>query len=119
MMLLSEKCDDTCGFLAAIFGAICYGSYGVPIKAASSIDAHPLVVQSYKTLVVFTTSLLILFVEKKPRWTPYGLLADFFQGCFGLLVVFLELWRFETQALPRRLERGLASWLLLTSNGGF
>jgi len=84
-MLSSGQCDDTCGYIAAILGAICYGSYGVPIKATSSIDTHPLVVQSYKTFVVFTTSLLVLFVEEQPRWTSYGLLSGLLWVCGGTL----------------------------------
>jgi glucose uptake protein GlcU len=90
MMQFSGKCDDTCGFLAAIFGAICYGSYGVPIKATASIDTHPLVVQSYKTFVVFATSLLVLLAEERPRWSSYGLLSGLLWvggGTLGILAI--------------------------------
>ena len=89
-MLSLVRCDDTCGFLAAIFGAICYGTYGVPIKATSSIGAHPLVVQSYKTLVAFTVSLVVLFAEEQPRWTSYGLLSGLLWvsgGILGILAI--------------------------------
>ena len=89
-MISSGTCDDACGFLAATLGAICYGSYGVPIKATSSVDAHPLVVQSYKTLVVFAISLIVLFAEEPPRWTSYGLLSGLLWVCggtFGILAI--------------------------------
>jgi len=84
-MLGSDRCDDTCGFLAASFGASCYGSYGVPVKATSSIDIHPLVVQSYKTGMVFATSLVIVFTAERPSWTSYGLLSGFLWVCGGTL----------------------------------
>lgn len=79
------QCDDACGFVAAIGGAICYGTYGVPIKATSSIDAHPLVLQSYKTMVVFLASILIVLAEEQPRWTSYGLLSGLLWVCGGTL----------------------------------
>ncbi len=79
------QCDDACGFLAAIGGAICYGTYGVPIKATKDIDAHPLVLQSYKTLVVFAASSLVFLLEEQPRWTSYGLLAGLLWVCGGTL----------------------------------
>eukprot|EP00531_Pseudo-nitzschia_arenysensis_P010533 CAMPEP_0116135994 /NCGR_PEP_ID=MMETSP0329-20121206/11485_1 /TAXON_ID=697910 /ORGANISM="Pseudo-nitzschia arenysensis, Strain B593" /LENGTH=410 /DNA_ID=CAMNT_0003630827 /DNA_START=113 /DNA_END=1345 /DNA_ORIENTATION=- len=79
------QCDDACGFVAAIGGAICYGTYGVPIKATSSVDAHPLVLQSYKTLVVFLASMLIVLAEEQPRWTSYGLLSGLLWVCGGTL----------------------------------
>ena len=89
-MLSLDKCDDACGFLAAIGGAVCYGSYGVPIKATSSIDAHPLVVQSYKTFVVFIASLVVVLAEERPRWTSYGLISGLLWvsgGTLGIMAI--------------------------------
>ena len=85
-MLQLFKCEDACyGFIMVIIGAICYGSYGDPIKATSSINAHPLVVQSYKTFVVFTASFIVFLAEEQPRWTSYGLLSGLFWVCGGTL----------------------------------
>ena len=86
IMLQLFKCEDACcGFITVIIGAICYGSYGDPIKATSSINAHPLVVQSYKTFVVFTASFIVFLAEEQPRWTSYGLLSGLFWVCGGTL----------------------------------
>eukprot|EP00536_Pseudo-nitzschia_multiseries_P016346 jgi/Psemu1/221042/e_gw1.1084.13.1 len=87
-MIGSEQCDDSCGFLAAAIGASCYGSYGVPIKATSSVDIHPLVAQSYKTAVVFVSSLLVVFAEERLSWTSYGLLSGLLWVCGGTLGIF-------------------------------
>mmetsp|Transcript_25221 Transcript_25221/g.69547 ORF Transcript_25221/g.69547 Transcript_25221/m.69547 type:complete len:405 (+) Transcript_25221:90-1304(+) len=87
-MIGSENCDDSCGFLAASFGASCYGSYGVPVKSTSSVNIHPLVIQSYKTVVVFVSSLVVVFNEEWPSWTSYGLLSGLLWVCGGTLGIF-------------------------------
>jgi glucose uptake protein GlcU len=84
MMLFSlDKSTDAFGFLAAFVGSICYGSYGVPIKATQSVDAHPLVLQSYRTIVVFVASTSIVRLFEEPTWTSYGLLAGLLEVCGG------------------------------------
>lgn len=44
---------DAVGWLAALVGAIGFGSFAVPIKgnAANSVGIDPLVMQSYKSLM--------------------------------------------------------------------
>lgn len=90
------KCSDTCGFVAAFVGSFCYGTYGVPIKATGGIDVHPLILQSYKTSVVFAVSwaFLFLFLDdaavKATAWTPLGLLSGCLWvggGCFGIYAI--------------------------------
>jgi glucose uptake protein GlcU len=70
-------CNASCGWIAALIGAVSYGSYGVPIKATLDIDVHPFVLQSYKTVVLFATSWFVLLVEPSAAFTPYGILSGF------------------------------------------
>lgn len=50
------------GWFAALIGALGFGSFAVPIKgdAANSVDVDPLVMQSYKSLMCFLSSWLVL-----------------------------------------------------------
>lgn len=50
-----DSCTDACGWLAAPLAALSYGSFGVPIRGTKHIPVHPLMMQSYKTLVMFVT----------------------------------------------------------------
>jgi hypothetical protein len=84
---MSDGCGESCGFVLAAFAAISYGSYGVPIKATLDLDVHPLVLQSYKTIVLFMTSWFVLFLGEEAKWTPHGLLSGFLLvsgGTFGI-----------------------------------
>jgi glucose uptake protein GlcU len=84
MIALFDQSNDAFGFLAALVGSICYGSYGVPIKATQSVDVHPLVLQTYRTVVVFVASVSIVRLLQEPTaWTPYGLLAGLLEVCGG------------------------------------
>jgi hypothetical protein len=42
-----DKCGDVCGYAAAMLAAICFGSFGVPVKSdvVSRLDVDPLVMQ--------------------------------------------------------------------------
>jgi hypothetical protein len=42
-----ETCGEACGYLAALVAAICFGSFGVPVKSevVSRLDVDPLVMQ--------------------------------------------------------------------------
>ena len=42
-----DKCNERCGYVAAISAAICLGSFGVPVKSevVKRLDVDPLVVQ--------------------------------------------------------------------------
>lgn len=69
-----DGCTDSCGWIAALVSAVAYGSFGVPIKETNSIpDAHPLVLQSYKSATMFVASWLVLFLGVAPSFTPWGL----------------------------------------------
>jgi len=69
--------DDTIGeamgYFFVVLSALTFGSFAVPIKSerSKSVDVHPLVFQSYKTMTMFTTSWLSLLV-KEFNYTPWG-----------------------------------------------
>lgn len=58
----AEPVCEACGWLAAIGSMIAFGSFGVPIKseACQRVQVDPLVFQSYKTIMCFLTSWIIL-----------------------------------------------------------
>ena len=45
-------CTEACGWTAAIVATLAFGSFGVPIKAASSVEVDPLVMQVCQWIVV-------------------------------------------------------------------
>ena len=75
-------CGPSCGsggWIAAGIAALCFGSYGVPIKATLNIEVHPLALQSYKTIVLFLTSWFVVFAgEDQIKFTPWGILSGTF-----------------------------------------
>lgn len=70
---------DACGWTAAFLSMLAFGTFGVPIKSekAQSVHMDPLVFQSYKTLVCFLTSWLVLF-NQEFRYTPWGIVSGLF-----------------------------------------
>jgi hypothetical protein len=75
------QCGEACGFVAAFGSALAFGSFGVPIKseAAQSVDIDPLVFQSYKTIVCFATSWLILLAPGANfTYTAWGIVSGLF-----------------------------------------
>ena len=87
-MFEGEGCGDPCGWLAAAIAALTYGSYGVPVKNTLDIDVHPLVFQSYKTVVLFSMSWIVLLLGEEAKWTGYGIFAGFLWvagGTFGVV----------------------------------
>lgn len=78
--MILDKCSEGCGYAAAIGAALCMGSFGVPVKSEviARLDVDPLVVQSYKTLVCFLTSWLIIPMGEPVRFTYWGILSGIF-----------------------------------------
>lgn len=74
-MSLLDNCTDSCGWVAAIVGALAYGSFGVPIKHTKNIDVHPCVFQTYKTVVMFVTCWGVKLLGEEIKLTPWGLLS--------------------------------------------
>ena len=44
-MSVFAGCTEACGWTAAVVSTLAFGSFGVPIKAASSVEVDPLVMQ--------------------------------------------------------------------------
>jgi glucose uptake protein GlcU len=77
MSSIFESCTDTCGWIAAPIAALSYGSFGVPIRGTKHIPVHPLMMQSYKTLVMFFTCWAVTFLGVDIAFTKWGLLSGF------------------------------------------
>jgi len=70
-----DACTDSCGWVAAFVAALAYGSFGVPIKHTKSVDVHPFVFQTYKTVVMFLSCWCVKFLGEEISFTPWGLLT--------------------------------------------
>jgi len=81
---------EVCGWLAAIASALAFGSFGVPIKsrASLSVDIDPLVFQSYKTFMCFSTSWLILLTSQTLQFTPWGIVSGLFWVPGGVATIY-------------------------------
>jgi len=69
------------GYAAAFLAAVCFGSFGVPVKSeiVSQLDVDPLVMQSYKSMMGFLTCWLCVLPAGHPiRFTPWGILSGLF-----------------------------------------
>lgn len=77
---LHAKCTESCGWIAAIVSALCFGSFGVPVKGgpASKVNIDPLVMQSYKTAMCFLTCWLVIPMGQKFSFTPWGIVSGLF-----------------------------------------
>ncbi|CAB9519490.1 expressed unknown protein [Seminavis robusta] len=81
---------EALGWMAAFASMLAFGSFGVPIKsdAANSVDIDPLVFQSYKSLVCFATSWLVLLAGVPFSFTPWGIVSCIFWVPGGVATVF-------------------------------
>lgn len=79
-LLTPDKCGEACGYAAAFLAAICFGSFGVPVKSevVSRLDVDPLVMQSYKSAMGFLTCFLIVPMGQPLRFTKWGILSGLF-----------------------------------------
>ena len=75
MSSVFDGCTDECGWWAGFIAALAYGSFGVPIKETKDIDVHPLVLQSYKTCVMFLTCWGVTLLGVDVAFTKWGLLS--------------------------------------------
>jgi len=68
--MILDSCTEGCGWIAAFIACLGWGSFGVPLKgqAANNVDngkgAHPFVLQTYKSIMCFITSWLVLLLGK-------------------------------------------------------
>ena len=78
-MALLDGCSEGSGISAALLASLAWGTFGVPIKAASmEVEVNFFVMQSYKTIVCFVTSWLVIFLGEPVRWTPWGIVSGLF-----------------------------------------
>lgn len=73
-----DGCSDGCGWIAAILACLTFGSYGVTIKESNKkdgVEADPLVMQTYKTLVFFLSCFFVTFLGEEIVWTNWGLIS--------------------------------------------
>jgi len=73
-----EGCSEGCGIAAALVAVFTWGTFGVPLKCNVNVEVNFFVMQSYKTLVCFVTSWLVIFLGEPIRWTPWGIVSGLF-----------------------------------------
>lgn len=92
--MILDSCGQGCGWIAGLIGCIGYGSFGVPLKgeATNSVDggkgAHIFVLQTYKTLMMFSTSWLVLLLGEKFHFDRMGLLSGLLWVTGGMTGIF-------------------------------
>lgn len=86
---MTDVCE-ACGWMAAIASMLAFGSFAAPIKCrvVRSLDVDPLVFQSYKTLVCFLTSWVVLFLGQKFTFSPWGIVSGLFWVPGGVATIF-------------------------------
>lgn len=87
----ADKSAELYGWLAAFASCLAFGSFGATIKSkeCKSVNVDPLVFQSYKTLMVFCTSWLVLLTGRVPfSFTPWGILSAAFWVPGGVATVY-------------------------------
>lgn len=72
-----HNCTMTCGWIAAIISVLSFGSFGVPIRYCGH-NAHPMIMQSYKTFMCFITCWFIILLNEKITFTYWGILSGIF-----------------------------------------
>mmetsp|Transcript_32989 Transcript_32989/g.79803 ORF Transcript_32989/g.79803 Transcript_32989/m.79803 type:complete len:392 (-) Transcript_32989:219-1394(-) len=90
--MASDPSSYILGWFAAFIGTIGFGSFAVPIKgdAANSVDIDPLVMQSYKSLMCFLTSWLVVLLGQEVTFTWWGLVSGLFWvpgGAFNIFAI--------------------------------
>lgn len=78
MVSVLSSCTETCGWIAAVVAMFSFGSFGVPLKTSINVEVNFLVMQSYKTLVCFCTSWLVLLLGEEVRWSNWGIASGLF-----------------------------------------
>ena len=93
MTTAASSCE-LCGWAAALGSTLAFGTFGVPIKseAAVRVDIDPLVFQSYKSFMCFSTSWLILLFGEDFMFTPWGILSGLFWVPGGVATIIAVKW---------------------------
>eukprot|EP00934_Nitzschia_sp_Nitz4_P006757 Nitzschia sp. Nitz4//scaffold88_size82704//45204//46496//NITZ4_005296-RA/size82704-processed-gene-0.52-mRNA-1//1//CDS//3329559506//6747//frame0 len=77
-MSVFDSCSEGCGWTAAIIAVLSWGTFGVPLKVNTNVEVNFFVMQSYKTIVCFVTSFLVIFLGTPVRWTWWGVVSGMF-----------------------------------------
>lgn len=78
MVSMLEGCSEGCGWTAAIIAVLSWGTFGVPLKVNTNVEVNFFVMQSYKTMVCFVTSWLVILLGEPVRFTPWGIVSGLF-----------------------------------------
>jgi len=73
-----DGCGEGCGWSAAILAALAWGTFGVPLKTNVNVEVNFFVMQTYKNMVCFATSWLIVFLGEPVVFTPWGIVSGLF-----------------------------------------
>ncbi|KAL9185384.1 hypothetical protein ACHAXT_003161 [Thalassiosira profunda] len=88
--MTSDDPNYILGWFAALIATIGFGSFAVPIKgdAANSVDIDPLIMQSYKSLMCYLTSWLVVLLGQEVTFTWWGLVSGLFWVPGGAMNIF-------------------------------
>jgi len=92
--MILDSCSIGCGWIGGLIGCICYGSFGVPLKgeATNKVNdgkgAHMLVLQTYKSVMLFVTSWLILLLGESFHFSPMGIISALLWVTGGMTGIF-------------------------------
>ena len=84
--------DLALGWFAAFVAVVGFGSFAVPIKGdtATKVDIDPLVMQSYKSLMCFVSSWLVILLGQEVTFTWWGVVSGLFwvpSGAFNIFAI--------------------------------
>lgn len=85
-----DGCGNACGLIAAVAGVLGFGTFGAPLKsdAANSVNPDPFVLQTYKSMMCFLTSFLVLGLGEQYHFSPWGILSGFLWVIGGICGIF-------------------------------
>lgn len=78
MVSVFEGCSEGCGWTAAIIAVLSWGTFGVPLKVNTNVEVNFFVMQSYKTMVCFLTSWLVILLGEPVRFSAWGIVSGLF-----------------------------------------
>jgi glucose uptake protein GlcU len=78
MVSVLDACTEACGWIAAIVAVFFWGTYGVPIKSNVNVDVNFFVMQSYKCIVCFVTSFLVVLLGEEVKFSHWGIVSGLF-----------------------------------------
>lgn len=92
--MILDSCSIGCGWIGGLIGCIGHGSFGVPLKgeATNKVNggkgAHMLVLQTYKSMMVFTTCWLVLLLGENFHFSPMGIISALLWVTGGMTGIF-------------------------------